>query len=343
MNRSFKPRSSRGFSLVELMVALVLSLVIGAAVIQMFLASKTTYRLQDAMARVQENGRFAVGFLARDIRMAGFMGCGNLNDIKIRVIADPPPIDVANPAGDIIGGANNVVAGNTWGAVAGTDVLSIRKAASAGVGLVGNMTSDNASIHIENNSMGLDAGDTLFLADCLSADIFRATTVSSGSSKTTVTHAHFNTDNKLSKPYGKDAELLAFESINYFVRETDRNTASGAPINALMVERKFANRSDASSNPVELVEGVQDIQFEYGVATGANMVANEYRTANAVTNWSKVVSVRFSVLLQSIDSNVAASSGAAAQVLNFNGVAVPADGRLRQVFGSVVALRNRVR
>lgn len=344
MNRSLKPRYSRGLSLVELMVALVLSLVIGAAVLQMFLASKTTYSLQDAMARVQENGRFAVSFLASDIRMAGFMGCGNLNEITINVIANPAPIDAANPLGQIIGGANNVGSTNTWNAVAGTDVLSIRRASSAGVKLVGNMATDNANIQVANNSIGLIAGDTLFLSDCLSADLFRATNVSSGSSQTTIAHANnMNTSNKLSKAYGDDAELLVFESITYFVRNTGRSTASGDPINALMVERRFANRSDASANAVELVDGVQDVQFEYGVATGTNMTATEYRTADAVTDWSRVVSVRFSLLLQSIDGNVVARSGTASQVLTFNGTAIPADGRLRQIFGSSVAIRNRVR
>lgn len=344
MNRSLMPRYSRGLSLIELMVALVLSLVIGAAVLQMFLASKTTYRVQDAMARVQENGRFAVSFLASDIRMAGFMGCGNLNEITISVIANPAPIDAANPLGQVVGGTNNVGATNAWNAVAGTDVLSIRRASSAGVNLVGNMATDNANIQVANNDLGLVAGDTLFLSDCLSADIFRATNVSSGGGKTTIAHANnFNTSNNLSKAYGADAELLAFESITYFIRDTGRKTASGDPINALMVERKFANRSDASANPVELVDGVQDMQIEYGVATGANMIASDYLAANAVTDWTKVVSVRFSLLLQSIDGNVVASSGAASQVLNFNGAAVPADGRLRQVFGSSVAIRNRVR
>ncbi len=344
MNRSLMPRYSRGLSLIELMVALVLSLVIGAAVLQMFLASKTTYRVQDAMARVQENGRFAVSFLASDIRMAGFMGCGNLNEITISVIANPAPIDAANPLGEVVGGTNNVGATNDWNAVAGTDVLSIRRASSAGVNLVGNMAADNANIQVANNDLGLVAGDTLFLSDCLSADIFRATNVSSGAGVTTIAHAsNFNASNNLSKAYGADAELLAFESITYFIRDTGRKTASGDPINALMVERKFANRSDASANPVELVDGVQDMQIEYGVATGANMIASDYLAANAVADWTKVVSVRFSLLLQSIDGNVVASSGAAAQVLNFNGAAVTADGRLRQVFGSSVAIRNRVR
>jgi len=205
------PRHSRGISLVELLIALTLSLVIGIAVTQMFLASKTTYRLQEAMARVQENGRFAVNFLAGDIRMAGFMGCGNISEMTISVIANPAPIDATNPLGQVIGGQNNVSSSNTWSAVSGTDVLSIRRASNAGVRLVGNMETDNANIQIEDNRMGLLAGDTLFLADCVSADIFRATNVSSGDAKTTVAHANnFNTSNKLSKAYGADAEVLAF-------------------------------------------------------------------------------------------------------------------------------------
>ncbi|PAU66042.1 hypothetical protein BZL41_03670 [Pseudomonas sp. PIC25] len=343
MSRSFSFYRSKGLSLVELLVAMALSLIIGAAVIQMFLASKSSHRLQDSMARVQENGRFAVGFLAKDIRMAGFMGCGNIDEIAINVIANPAPIDVANPLGQIIGGVNNIAATNSWNAVAGTDVLSIRKASNAGVGLVGNMSTDNANIQIETNTLELVAGDALFISDCLSADIFRATNVSSGSSHETIAHANnYNTSNRLSKAYGDDAELFAFESIDYFIRDTGRATASGDPIRALWVTKKFANRSDASANPVELVEGVQDMQIEYGVATGASMIANSYQTANNVTDWSKVVSVRFSLLMQSTEGNVV-GSGAAAQQLTFNGAAVPADGRLRQVFGSAVAIRNRVR
>ena len=93
----------------------------------------------------------------------------------------------------------------------------------------------------------------------------------------------------------------------------------------------------------ELVDGVEDFQVEYGIRTGNNPVANEYRTANDVADWSRVVSVRFRLLLSSTDDNIVAKSGGAVQSINFNGAAVAADGRLRQTFGSVVAMRNRVR
>ncbi|MGE4338155.1 MAG: PilW family protein [Pigmentiphaga sp.] len=335
---------SKGLSLVELMVALVLSLVIGAAVMQMFLSSKTTYRVQDAMSRLQENGRFAVGLIAAESRMAGYMGCGNLDEIGINVIASPPPLDATNPLGEIMGGADNVDSGNVWGATVGTDVLTIRKASNLGLQLTGNMAVDNANIQVLDNRLGLEAGDTLFIADCVSADIFRATSVSAAGGKTTVAHANnLNTSNRLSKAYGVDAEVMAFEQIDFFIRDTARLSSDGTPVRALWMQRRFANRSDTSANPAELVDGVEDFQVEYGIKTANSPVANEYRSADDVTDWSRVVSVRFRLLLSSTDDNVTAKAGDAVQSINFNGTAIAADGRLRQTFGSVVAVRNRVR
>lgn len=67
--------SQRGFSLVELMVAVTIGLIILAAVSGIFVTSKSTYNTTDSLARLQENARFAVHYLSRDIRMAGFAGC----------------------------------------------------------------------------------------------------------------------------------------------------------------------------------------------------------------------------------------------------------------------------
>lgn len=61
-----------GFSLVELMIAMLLGLVLIYGVINVFLSSSQTYRLQEAMFRVQESGRFALDIMARDLRDAGF-------------------------------------------------------------------------------------------------------------------------------------------------------------------------------------------------------------------------------------------------------------------------------
>lgn len=68
-----KPGSRRnaGLSLVELMVAMTLGLLIVGAVIQVFVTSRLTYNVNEGLGRVQENARFAIEFLQRDVRMAG--------------------------------------------------------------------------------------------------------------------------------------------------------------------------------------------------------------------------------------------------------------------------------
>jgi type IV pilus assembly protein PilW len=64
-----------GISLVEIMIALLIGLFLLAGILQMFSASQQTYRMQSNLARLQENGRFALDFLAHDVRMAGYWGC----------------------------------------------------------------------------------------------------------------------------------------------------------------------------------------------------------------------------------------------------------------------------
>lgn len=65
-------RQQLGLSLVELMVALVLGLVLMTGIIQVFLSSRQTYTTNEAMARMQENGRFALEFISRSARLAGY-------------------------------------------------------------------------------------------------------------------------------------------------------------------------------------------------------------------------------------------------------------------------------
>ncbi|MFK7733239.1 MAG: PilW family protein [Pseudomonadales bacterium] len=61
-----------GVTLVELLIAMGLSVFLMAAVIQSFLGSKQSTDVVQAQARMQENARFAMMFLTRSIRMAGF-------------------------------------------------------------------------------------------------------------------------------------------------------------------------------------------------------------------------------------------------------------------------------
>ncbi|MBU0500095.1 MAG: PilW family protein [Gammaproteobacteria bacterium] len=71
-----KPLSIKnsGLSLVEMMVAMTLSLVLIAGVISLFVSSKKSYTESEHFARLQENALYAMFTLERDLRMAGFFG-----------------------------------------------------------------------------------------------------------------------------------------------------------------------------------------------------------------------------------------------------------------------------
>lgn len=62
----------KGLTLIEIMVAITISLALLAGVIQIMIGNKVTYRTLDSLSRLQENSRAATEILLRDIRMAGF-------------------------------------------------------------------------------------------------------------------------------------------------------------------------------------------------------------------------------------------------------------------------------
>ncbi|WP_376693788.1 PilW family protein [Wenzhouxiangella sp. EGI_FJ10409] len=89
----------RGVSLIELMIAMVLGLLVLGAVIQLFIGSKATYTSNEALARVQENGRFSIELLKQEVRDIGAQGfCAARLEIRNHLDTDCP-----NHPGDIFG------------------------------------------------------------------------------------------------------------------------------------------------------------------------------------------------------------------------------------------------
>jgi type IV pilus assembly protein PilW len=93
-----------GFTLVEIMIAISLSLLMLAGIMQISLANKESSRLQRNMSFIQENTRTAMAILSEDIRMAGFYTDDNPD---ARILTEPAPF-------------NNVVASTTDTTVAVT-------------------------------------------------------------------------------------------------------------------------------------------------------------------------------------------------------------------------------
>src|SRR4030043_127343 len=73
MNASvFKKKN--GLTLIELLIALVLSSILIAALYRLFISQQKTYTVQDQVADMQQNIRVAIDQMTREIRMAGYGG-----------------------------------------------------------------------------------------------------------------------------------------------------------------------------------------------------------------------------------------------------------------------------
>jgi len=88
MKKHFSTKSQQGMTLIEIMIAMLISLFIIGGVILIFTSSQQSYRLQENLSRMQENGRFAMAFLSRDIRTANYRKC--FSDLVPPVIEGEP-------------------------------------------------------------------------------------------------------------------------------------------------------------------------------------------------------------------------------------------------------------
>ena len=90
----------RGLSMIELLIAMVMGLSLTAGVMQVYVGNTQTERDQEARARMQENGRFAISYLSHELRMAGYLGClATIEENSINNTLDGPPPSFQPDAG----------------------------------------------------------------------------------------------------------------------------------------------------------------------------------------------------------------------------------------------------
>lgn len=317
-----------GFGLVEIMIAMTLGLVLLGGVGYLYIGSRGAFRTTDNISRIQENARFALDMMGRDIRMAGYIGCGNISSMMVNTIANAPvpPMTAANV---LIGydSGSGWTNPTTITRFAATDVIAIMGAFSSGVNLDGNLVPQNANVQVNGNPDGFKADDVLVVTNCVNADVFRATNVSSSGGITTAAHANSsNTGNRIGV-YGEDAFVMRVDQYTYFV---GTNTAGNPAL----------YRVGLDGIAEELVEHVQDLQLRYGLDTNGDGTVDSY--SDAPGTWTQVASVTLNLLMRSPDNNVATSQPSLAyNNTTFSGTSA-ADRRIYQVYSATVGVRNRM-
>lgn len=216
-------KNAYGFSLVELMVALLLGLVIMAGVSTVFVNSNKSYQTTGAMARLQENARFALQFIGNDIRRTGYVGCANEPGITYSMLntggIGGTPTPTATAVNGIPGvipveGVENInvgVGANIWtpsgnsiyaptapgmnitGVIDGTDAFFSRYLdMENGVPLAAPMGSDYDPVTItdaDKTALHLAVDQIVTITDCTSTSIFQITGIKPSGSNDELEHA----------------------------------------------------------------------------------------------------------------------------------------------------------
>ncbi len=110
-NSEMKPNNRReqGFTLIEVMVAMVIAMAIVAAAFTILVTSNKAARVNTQVADTQQNARLAMDLIATDIKLAGFNMTGTIGNCTVGNPPVPVPIvPLDNTPGGVVGAINDV-------------------------------------------------------------------------------------------------------------------------------------------------------------------------------------------------------------------------------------------
>jgi type IV pilus assembly protein PilW len=332
-----------GYTIIELMIAITISLIILASLVAMF-ANNSRTRVEIERANQQtENGRYALQLITDDLHNAGYLAEFNPGPLATPA-AKPDPCDTS--VAGLNGALPMAVQGYDNAAIvpaclsdvrAGTDILVVRHASTCAVGSAG--------------CDALVAGDPYFqTSGCNSA-----TELSSGN---IANYYVLDTNAASFTLHQKDCVTLAnvyqYRTHIYFVANNDQ-AGDGIPT------LKRAELGIATFSIVPLVEGVENMQIEYGIdtsvpTTGTAAVYNAnpdtYNAACGTTPsicvgyWRNVVAAKINVLTRNTTAtqgyvdNKVYTLGLLADGITANTVGPLNDAYKRHAYESVVKLNN---
>lgn len=286
--------SQRGFSLVELMIALTLSIILLAGVIEIFLSNKKAFEITTDLGVLQESGRIGSAVMSESIRMAGHWGGVEPSAVKIgttTLTAAPGNCNAAwifAPGNPVQGYEGATAIGSTGlpanciasaDYVPGSDLLVVRYADSS------ELFSDAQIVHADNASRYFSR-----VAIGQQAQLFQGANASSALTEIASDDGVYN--------FGYRTEL-------YFLRPCSikSGTACTSADDGISTLTRLT-LSGTSFTQQALVEGIEQMQFDYGIDQDGDQRVDAYQTAADVVDWMQVMSVRMSLVARASTKDV---------------------------------------
>ena len=338
MNTALPPAlRTRGFTIVELLVALGLGLILTLAMASVYLFSKSAFTRQEQLSSLQQNVRTAFEYMAGDARMVGHLGCytgkaappttslatGAIEtNYAVGVegyeyttasaaltLASSNPSNTSTAANFTSNGSSNGI--NTiplstissTGLTPGSDVLVIRTVVGKPQRLSADIAASASALSVQTVSGGTCSDGTTGKVSGLCSGS-HALVASCAKARTFSVTAAASSGALTTSSLGPDAfaadtsEVFPLQTIVYYIKQSETGTTTS-------LYRRIFNGDPAAGVEQELIEGVESMQLRYGLDTTSpipdGVIDGGYVTAETVGNWSQVVAVRLSLLMRAAD------------------------------------------
>lgn len=242
-------RSIAGITLIELLIAMSLSLWLLGTLSISYCYMVRNHQLQVKFIKKHEDTKIAFNILRREIQLAGFIGCPRLTVEFL----------LYNPTSYALTVNNQVQIESGY-----SDTLTVRHRSIAENQLVVDMLANN-ELYMTNH-YPVSVGDTLLISDCSHVDIFEVKGVSHRGNWQKITSKQ-----ALQFNYAKNA-LVGFLEINTFI-----------------VKEGKLYRRDIKKHHEEMVESIQRVKYLLNVIRRDRMteiIPNEYQDEDILTGIS---------------------------------------------------------
>ena len=331
----FKRR--RGMSLPELMVAMVFVVILVGGAMTVFVTTSTSRRVNDDIARLQENGRFAMDVLTPDIRTTGLWGLTNIAGLVQGAKGGTGQLAaLPQPAG---GDCENRWYIDVFNTIQGFNDHNPYDNNNVNTPFTGNDPSDP----VADPETCIPAADYLNGTDVLvlrHVDPTAATALTAGlmyvRSDSSVAQIFEGSTPPLTvfAPGAEDHRLISHA---YYVRPYTVAPGDGLP----SLRRKFitASGTDTIIDDEEIIPGVEDFQIQFGVDDNGNGSINSYLNPNsAALTPANIKAVRIWLMVRT--SGIDREFTDTATYTYASKSVTPGDNFRRLLISSTVRLRN---
>lgn len=317
-------RSQTGLTLIELMVSVTLGLLILLGLTTIFANNSRARTEVERGSRQLENGRYAMQLITADLRLAGFFDGYFPTSVPVAASAAPTPSNVcSSDVPTLSAGMSFHVQGydtkpNDLGCIsdvkAGTDVLVVRHADACSSANPADIDCDSTTVvgnYIQTSGCSADTSLFKMNTNVASLDLRKANCTSL-------------------------ASVRRYKTNIYFIANNNTGT-DGIPT------LKRAELGSTGFATVPLVEGIENLQLEYGVAANsATSTPVKYVAAGAIADgleWWNVMAVRVSLLSRS-EAIAAGYTDTKTYQLGGTTVSAANDGYRRNAYTAIVSLSN---